>query len=154
MKKMGLKLGALLMSLVLTVGLIAGCGSSSQTVARRELVSEEQIESNITSDALESATSSDSPTASVSGDSSEKNSTTSSSKVNVNSRVISSASGNTSSPGTSTNNKGSVTNGTYPPIAKDVMPIGAWVAPPKANISRRNNPSFICLLYTSPSPRD
>ena len=23
------------------------------------------------------------------------------------------------------------------------MPIGAWVAPPKANISRRNNPSFI-----------
>lgn len=93
MKKMGLKLGALLMSLVLTVGLIAGCGSSSQTVARRELVSEEQIESNITSDALESATSSDSPTASVSGDSSEKNSTTSSSKVNVNSRVISSASG-------------------------------------------------------------
>jgi len=143
MKKMGLKLGALLMSLVLTVGLIAGCGSSSQTVARRELVSEEQIESNIASDALESATSSDSPTASVSGDSSEKNSTTSSSKVNVNSRVISSASGNTSSLGTSTNNKGSVTNGTYPPIAKDVMPIGAWVAPPKANISRRNNPSFI-----------
>lgn len=37
----------------------------------------------------------------------------------------------------------SLTDGTYPPIDPDVMPIGAWVAPPHANISNRGNPSFI-----------
>ncbi len=143
MKKVSLKLGALLMTLVLTVGLQVGCGPSNQTASRRELVSEEQIESNSTSDGSESTASQDSLTSSESGGSSEGASTSNNSKTNVNSKVISSASGNTSSQNAPTDNNGPVTNGTYPPIAKDVMPIGAWVAPPKANISRRNNPSFI-----------
>ena len=36
-----------------------------------------------------------------------------------------------------------LTDGKYPPIDPDVMPIGAWVSPPRANISNRGNPSFI-----------
>jgi len=36
-----------------------------------------------------------------------------------------------------------LTNGKYPPIDPDVMPIGAWVAPPHENILNQGNPSFI-----------
>ncbi len=126
------------MALVLTVGLMAGCGTSDQTSSRRELVDEEEssiisVDSE-TSAGLESLTSEN-------GDSSKETSTSNSSKPNSN--PVSSASGSSSSSSASADGNGPMTNGAYPPIAKDVMPIGAWVAPPKANINRRNNPSFI-----------
>ena len=35
-----------------------------------------------------------------------------------------------------------LTDGAYPPLGNNIMPIGAWVAPPRANV-KNNNPSFI-----------
>ena len=140
MKQNYRKMAALLMILTLSCGMLFGCqsdpssSSSSKTSEDRERIEERELNSDgdITVNSNGETVTQSSQSASSNGGSGAttgKN-TTGTQKPGVST---------TTSQATSSS---AITNGTYPPLGNSVMPIAAWVAPPRAGV-KNNNPSFI-----------
>ena len=132
-----------LLAAVLIFALAAGCGgrttpASSTASEGRELVDSRETWPEESAGAVSSSGETDpsSPTSAASGPTQPGRTTA---KTTASAKP---PSGKPTSGESTPSSSGAITNGSYPPLGKNIMPIGAWVAPPRAGV-KNNNPSFI-----------
>lgn len=132
-----------LLAAVLIFALAAGCGgrttpASSTASEGRELVDSRETWPEESAGAVSSSGETDpsSPTSAASGPTQPGRTTA---KTTASAKP---PSGKPTSGESTPSSSGTITNGSYPPLGKNIMPIGAWVAPPRAGV-KNNNPSFI-----------
>lgn len=127
MRKSEIRLFAGLTALLLVSALISGCGGNGKGTGSSGSEKRELVDSEIDS---------------AGGDSLESDAGSSGGAVSQGQGGGNSAVSPGSGSAASVPSEQGSTGGKYPPLGADVMPIGAWVAPPRAGV-KNNNPSFI-----------